>query len=103
MIARVCSFHIELSMKLVEINLMFSDDRIIDNIEELESFLIAVENGSFGLEGIAGIALATNNADGRHFVAVLDDNHQLLLARWVTDDVFQNGQELVRNGPKKSH
>lgn len=103
MIARVCSFHIELSMKLVEINLMFCDDRIIDNIEELESFLIAVENGSFGLEGIAGIALATNNADGRHFVAVLDDNHQLLLARWVTDEVFQNGQELVRNGPNKSH
>ncbi|CAM3757250.1 hypothetical protein [Vibrio aquimaris] len=82
---------------------MFCDDRIIDNIEELESFLIAVENGSFGLEGIAGIALATNNADGRHFVAVLDDNHQLLLARWVTDEVFQNGQELVRNGPNKSH
>lgn len=82
---------------------MFSDDRIIDNLEELETFLRAVENGSFGLEGTAGIALATNNADGRHFVAVLDDNHQLLLARWVTDDVFQNGQDLVRNGPKKSH
>ncbi|MFY2507268.1 hypothetical protein ACN3E9_02945 [Vibrio pectenicida] len=82
---------------------MFSDDRTIDSLEELEAFLIAVENGSFGLEVIAGIALATNNADGRHFVAVLDDNHQLLLARWVTDDVFQTGQDMVRNGPKKSH
>ena len=82
---------------------MFSDDRIIDNLVELETFLVAVENGSFGLEGIAGIALATNNADGRYFVAVLDDNHQLLLARWVTDEVFQNGQDMVRNGPKKSH
>ena len=82
---------------------MFSDNRTIDSLEELEAFLIAVENGSFGLKEIAGIALATNNADGRHFVAVLDDNHQLLLARWVTDDVFQTGQDMVRNGPKKSH
>jgi hypothetical protein len=42
--------------------------------------------------------MATNNADGRHFVAVFDDQHKLLLARWVTDEVFENGKELVRSG-----
>ena len=96
------SYRIEIQCDERE-EIMFSDDRIIDNLEELEAFLLAVESGSFGLEGIAGIALATNNADGRHFVAVLDDNHQLLLARWVTDEIFQTGQDLVRNGPKRSH
>ena len=31
------------------------------------------------------------------------DNHKLLLGRWVTQDVFENGKELVRSGPKKLH
>ncbi|MBJ7550500.1 hypothetical protein [Marinomonas ostreistagni] len=80
---------------------MINDERVIDNLEELEAFLLAVENGSFGLNNVAGVALATNNADGRPFVAVLDGNHQLLLGRWVTQDVFENGKELVRRGPTK--
>ena len=80
---------------------MINDERVIDNLEELEEFLLAVENGSFGLNNVAGVALATNNADGRPFVAVLDDNHHLLLGRWVTQDVFENGKELVRRGPTK--
>jgi hypothetical protein len=80
---------------------MINDERVIDNLEELEAFLLAVENGSFGLNNVAGVALATNNADGRPFVAVLDDNHQLLLGRWVTQEVFENGKELVRCGPTK--
>ncbi|TDR15602.1 hypothetical protein [Marinomonas communis] len=80
---------------------MINDERVIDNLEELEEFLLAVENGSFGLNNVAGVALATNNADGRPFVAVLDDNHQLLLGRWVTQEVFENGKELVRRGPTK--
>jgi len=74
---------------------------VISNLEDLESFLLSVENGGLGLEGVAGVALATSNKDGRRFVAVLDDKHQLLLARWVTEEVFQTGQDLVRNGPKK--
>ncbi|MDN3612442.1 hypothetical protein ACODM8_16225 [Vibrio ostreicida] len=78
---------------------MFSDDRIIDNLNDLETFITNVESGHLGLEGVAGIALATNNADGRHFVAVMDDKHQLLLARWISDEVFQTGQDLVRKGP----
>lgn len=80
---------------------MINDERVIDNLEELEAFLLAVENGSFGLNNVAGVALATNNADSRPFVAVLDDNHQLLLGRWVTQEVFENGKELVRRGPTK--
>ncbi|MEH0675312.1 hypothetical protein H4F18_11080 [Vibrio scophthalmi] len=82
---------------------MINDDTIIASLEELEAFLIAVENGTLGLQGVAGIALATSNADGRRFVAVLDDNHQLILGRWVTEDVFQNGQELVRSGTGRKH
>ncbi|MBE1276535.1 hypothetical protein [Enterovibrio baiacu] len=80
---------------------MNNETDIIDNLQDLETFLIAVENGGLGLKNVAGVALATNNSDGRPFVAVLDDNHQLLLARWVTQDVFDNGKDLVRNGPKK--
>ncbi len=80
---------------------MNNETDIIDNLQDLETFLIAVENGGLGLKDVAGVALATNNSDGRPFVAVLDDNHQLLLARWVTQDVFDNGKDLVRNGPKK--
>lgn len=82
---------------------MISDSAVIDTLEELESFLLAVESGAFGLNNVAGIALATNNSDGRPFVAVLDDNHQLLLGRWVTQDVFENGKDMVRNGPRKTH
>lgn len=82
---------------------MINDDTIIGNLQELEAFLIAVESGALGLKNVAGLALATNNKDGRRFVAVLDDNHQLLLGRWVTEEVFNTGQDLVRNGPRKTH
>jgi len=41
-------------------------------------------------------------ADGRPFVAVLDDKHQLILGRWVSQDVYENGKDLVRYGPKKN-
>lgn len=74
---------------------------VIDNLEDLEQFLIAVENGGFGLKGVEGIGMATNNADGRHFVAVFDGSNKLLLARWVTEEVFQTGKDLVRNGPNR--
>jgi hypothetical protein len=82
---------------------MINDDKIIATLEELEAFMVAVESGVLGLQNVAGIALATNNKDGRRFVAVLDDNHQLLIGRWVTEEVFNTGQDLVRNGPKKPH
>lgn len=82
---------------------MIDDNKVIDNLNELEIFLRLVENGGLGLENVAGVALATNNQNGRPFVAVLDDKHQLLLGRWVTQDVFDNGKDLVRNGPSKSH
>jgi len=75
---------------------------IITTLEELETFLISVETGGLGLTNVAGIALATNNKDGRRFVAVLDDNHQLLLSRWVTEEIFQTGQDLVRNGTRST-
>lgn len=83
--------------------MMIKDDRIISDLNELESFLVAVESGMLGLNNAAGIVLATSNADGRRFVAVLDDNNQLLLGRWVTEEVFQTGQDLVKNGPKRKH
>ncbi|MCF2856676.1 hypothetical protein L1286_04295 [Pseudoalteromonas sp. SMS1] len=82
---------------------MIDDKEEIRTLDELESFLTLVENGGMGLENVAGIALATNNSNGRPFVAVLDDNHQLLLGRWVTQEVFENGKEIVRVGPKKRH
>ncbi|BBN82555.1 hypothetical protein PA25_25400 [Pseudoalteromonas sp. A25] len=82
---------------------MINDNEVIDTLEELASFLRAVENGGLGLENAAGVALATNNSDGRPFVAVLDDKHQLLLGRWVTQDVFDNGKDMVQNGVKNSH
>lgn len=82
---------------------MINDDKIIADLAELEAFLIAVESGVLELKNAAGVALATNNSDGRRFVAVLDDNNQLLLGRWVTEEVFQTGQDLVRNGPKRKH
>ncbi|WP_440053920.1 hypothetical protein ACSLBF_13725 [Pseudoalteromonas sp. T1lg65] len=80
---------------------MIKDNDIIETLEELESFLLLVENGGLGLENVAGLALATNNSDGRPFVAVLDDNHKLLLGRWVTQEVFENGKDMVRHGAKK--
>ncbi|WP_025820347.1 hypothetical protein [Shewanella marina] len=82
---------------------MINDNDIIDTLEELEAFLLLVEKGGLGLQNVAGIALATNNSNGKPFVAVLDDKHQLLLGRWVTQDVFDNGKDIVRNGPKRAH
>ena len=80
---------------------MGNEIEIITNLEALESFLILVESGGLGLSNVSGLVLATNNKDGRRFVAVLDDKHQLLLTRWVTEEVFQTGQDLVRNGYRK--
>ena len=74
----------------------------IDNLEDLETFIIAVESGGLGLTNVAGIAMATSNKDGRRFVAVLDDKQQLILSRWVTEEVFKTGQELVRNGSNRT-
>ncbi|WP_191600389.1 hypothetical protein [Marinomonas algicola] len=82
---------------------MINDNEVIETLEELEAFLLVIENGGLGLNNVGGIALATNNTNGRPFVAVLDDNHQLLLGRWVTQDVFDSGKDLVRKGPKKRH
>ncbi|MPY23455.1 hypothetical protein FM037_22580 [Shewanella psychropiezotolerans] len=76
---------------------------VIDNLAELERFLLSVEKGGMGLEGVAGVGMATNNADGRHFVAVFDDNNKLLHARWITQEVFDTGKEMVRNGVKAKH
>ncbi len=80
---------------------MNNDVTTINNLDELERFLISVESGALGLQNVAGLAMATSNKDGRRFVAVLDDQHQLILSRWVTEEVFQTGQELVRNGTGK--
>ncbi|MDE1249243.1 hypothetical protein MCT08_06445 [Vibrio aestuarianus] len=81
---------------------MNNETDIITNLADLEAFIIAVESGGLGLTNVAGLALATSNKDGRRFVAVLDDKHQLLLSRWVTEEVFQTGQDLVRNGPSRT-
>ncbi|MDD1780310.1 hypothetical protein LRP49_03760 [Enterovibrio sp. ZSDZ35] len=74
---------------------------IIDSLEELEAFLISIENGGLGLKDVAGVALARNNTDGRPFVAVLDDKHQLILARWLTPEIAETGKDMIQNGPKK--
>ncbi len=74
---------------------------VIETLEALEAFLLAVESGGLGLQGVAGVGMATNNADGRHFVAVFDDNQKLILGRWVSDDVYERGQDMVRNGVRK--
>ncbi|PTP96134.1 hypothetical protein [Vibrio splendidus] len=76
---------------------------IIDSLEELEKFLISVEAGGLGLEGVEGVGMATNNSDGRHFVAVFNSSHKVLLARWITKEVFEHGKDLVRNGPRRTH
>jgi hypothetical protein len=81
---------------------MSNETSIITNLTQLESFLISVENGGLGLTNVAGIAMATNNKDGRRFVAVLDDKHQLLLSRDITEEVFQTGQDIVRRGTARS-
>ena len=47
--------------------------------------------------------MATNNSDGSRFVAVFDDQQKLLLARSITEDVFQTGQDMVRNGVGRKH
>jgi hypothetical protein len=72
---------------------------IISTLQALETFLVSVESGALGLKNIAGVAMATNNKDGRRFVAVLDDKQQLILSRWVTEEIFQTGQDRVRFGP----
>ena len=79
------------------------ENDMIDNLADLERFLLTVEKGGLGLEGITGVGLATNNADGRHFVAVFGDNHKLLLARGVTAEIFESGQDMVKNGVKSKH
>jgi len=82
---------------------MNDEQNVIDNLEELERFLLSVENGGLGLEGVAGVGMATNNADGRHFVAVFDNNNKLLHARWITQEIFDTGKEMVRNGVSTKH
>lgn len=82
---------------------MINDNDLIETLEELEAFVLLVDKGGLGLKDVAGIALATNNSNGRPFVAVLDNNHQLLLGRWVTQEVFENGKEIVQFGAKKPH
>lgn len=76
---------------------------VIDSLEELEAFLLSIESGGLGLQGVEGIGMATNNADGRHFVAVFNNQHQLIYGRWISDDVFENGKELVSKGPRRTH
>ncbi|MBJ7538428.1 hypothetical protein [Marinomonas transparens] len=82
---------------------MINDNDIIDTLEELETFLLLVEKGGLGLNNVEGVALATDNKTGKPFIAVLDNNHQLVLGRWVTQDVFDNGKDMVRRGPNKIH
>ncbi|NKF50848.1 hypothetical protein G3R49_09770 [Shewanella sp. WXL01] len=77
------------------------DENVIEDLAELERFILMIESGVLGLEGVAGIGMATSNADGRHFVAVFGDGHKLLLGRWVSDEVFANGKDMVQNGIKK--
>jgi len=79
------------------------DNNVIDNLAELERFLLSVENGGLGLQNVAGVGMATNNKDGRHFVAVFDDKQKVILARWITDEVFKNGKTLVQNGVSTKH
>ena len=82
---------------------MINDNDVIETLDELETFLRLVETGGLGLDNVPGVALATNNSDGRPFIAVLDDKHQLLLGRYVTSEVYENGKDMVRYGTKKPH
>ena len=82
---------------------MNNEHDIIDNLAELKNFLVMVENGGLGLKGVSGVGMATSNKDGSHFVAVFDDKQQLLLARGITAEVFENGKDMVRNGVGRTH
>ncbi|MDR8522712.1 MULTISPECIES: hypothetical protein [Shewanella] len=82
---------------------MSNDQNVIDNLDDLRRFLVSVETGGLGLQGVEGVGMATNNADGRHFVAVFDANHKLLHARWITDEVYETGKEMVRDGVRGQH
>ncbi|WOT04441.1 hypothetical protein [Shewanella youngdeokensis] len=82
---------------------MSQEQSVIDSLDELERFLIAVESGGLGLTNVEGVGMATNNADGRHFVAVFDKGHKVLHARWITDEIFATGKDMVRNGVKGKH
>jgi len=82
---------------------MSNEAAIISNLDDLKSFLMLIESGASGLTNVAGLAMATSNKDGRRFVAVLDDKHQLILSRYVTEEVFQTGQDMVRNGVNGAH
>ncbi|KAA1160052.1 hypothetical protein PL71_13930 [Pseudoalteromonas distincta] len=82
---------------------MNKENDVISSLAELESFLLNVENGGLGLKGVSGVGMATNNSDGSRFVAVFDDNQKLLLARSITEDIFQTGQDMVRNGVGRKH
>ncbi|REG81974.1 hypothetical protein DFP81_11154 [Marinomonas pollencensis] len=82
---------------------MNDDQEVITNLVELERFLLSVEMGTLGLEGVAGVGMATNNSDGRHFVAVFDEQQKLLLARWISVEVFETGKDLVRYGTRLKH
>ncbi|EGI72783.1 hypothetical protein P4S57_12090 [Pseudoalteromonas sp. Hal273] len=82
---------------------MNKENDVISSLAELESFLLNVENGGLGLKGVSGVGMATNNSDGSRFVAVFDDQQKLLLARSITEDVFQTGQDMVRNGVGRKH
>ena len=79
------------------------DNHIIETLEELEAFLHLIESGALGRDGVTGVALATTNSDRRPFVAVLDDKHQLVLGRWVSQHVYEHGKDIVRNGPQRKH
>lgn len=94
--------HPSFDLKLLGIQMNIEND-VIDNLAELERFLLSVEKGGLGLEGVAGVGMATSHADGRHFVAVFGDNHKLLLGRWVTPEIFESGQDMVKNGLKSKH
>ncbi|SJL84449.1 hypothetical protein [Vibrio palustris] len=82
---------------------MIENDSLITTLDELETFLIQIESGGLSLNNAAGVALATDNKSGKPFVAVLDDKHQLLLGRWVTQEIAETGADMVRNGPSQRH
>lgn len=82
---------------------MIDDDKVIETLDDLEQFIMLVESGAMGLEHVAGIALATHNTNSKPFIAVLDEQHQLLLGRWVSQYVYENGKDLVRYGSQKKH
>ncbi|MGB0894103.1 MAG: hypothetical protein ACPGUD_06815 [Parashewanella sp.] len=82
---------------------MINETNAIDSLKELERFLLLVEKGGLGLSDVAGVGLATNNSDGKHFIAVFNEQQQLIYARNVTKDVFENGKEMVKHGVTRTH